>query len=77
MCSSFRVKDHFPTFDDWNEVWHKMWKRKHPNWAETMYVDGQFDELPYIIWEDNELIEEFYYHDELVEYDKTKRGLLS
>lgn len=68
MASSFRVQDHFHSFEDWETVWHLNFKRRNPKYKQSMYMDGQFDEFPYIMWDDNELISEFDYHDELLEY---------
>lgn len=66
MASSFRVQDHFHSYTDWENVWCKMWKRKHPhNWKDHM---DQFMDLPFEVWQNNELIEEFYYHEELLSY---------
>ncbi len=70
MCSSVRVKDAFRTFSDWNCAWHQAFQRHSTNWKDSdMYTNGQFDEIPYIEWDENALIDEFYYHDELVAYN--------
>jgi len=70
MCSSFPVRGGFAQFEDFERVWHKRFKRANPKWEESgMYTNSQFDDIPYEIWDKNELIDEFDYHDELIEYD--------
>lgn len=72
MCSSFRIKDQFKSFEDWEKVWHKNFQRRNPKWKESIYVDGQFDDIPFIMWDKNELIDEFDFHEELVELNSAE-----
>lgn len=48
------MKISFETYEKW---WHKNYQKNNPNFRNTIYMDGQFDELPYLQWEEMEEID--------------------
>lgn len=43
----------FKTFDEFEEAWHAAFKEKNPDWSNMpLYTNAQFDELPYIYWDE-------------------------
>jgi len=57
MRSSFYPRDVYKNFEDFERAWHKNYQHYNPNWKNSMYMDGQFDEIPYWLWDENKLIE--------------------
>jgi hypothetical protein len=46
-----KVKEVFKTFEEYEKAWHDHVRPKQS--PQSMYWDGQFDEFPYIDWEEN------------------------
>lgn len=52
--SQLRVQDVFDNVEAYEKHWHKKFKEHNPNWEKSeMYLNGQFDDTPYWIWEEN------------------------
>lgn len=42
----------YESFEDFEKAWHHAYQQHNPSWrTQEMYLNGQFDELPFIEWE--------------------------
>jgi len=46
-----KLRDKFSSFEEFNSWWHKE-TQKHVD-IHSIYWDGQFDDIPYVMWEEN------------------------
>ncbi len=55
------VQDAFEDLDSFVAWWHKKFKEVNPNWKQSeLYLNGQFDEMPYWHWEEDHLVSEVW-----------------
>lgn len=51
MCLGNTRQSDWDCFDDFETAWHVQFQEANPNWSESIYCDGQLDDVPYYVWE--------------------------